>query len=60
MEKILPVVIFCGVGIALCVVALVIIFVKGIKNKFKHRHCEQFEIDDDTITVSLSKKDLRK
>lgn len=56
MEKILPLVIICSVGIVVCLTLLVVIAVKAIKSKFMRAEYEEIEIDDNVLTVSLKKK----
>lgn len=61
VEKILPLVIVCIVGICICLLFLGIFAWKSAKKHFsiRNRH-EVFEMDEKTLTVKLDKKDLRK
>lgn len=57
MDKALPVVIICGVGMALCVGYLVFVLVKALRRKFcGGRKFNQFEIDEESLTIKLGKK----
>lgn len=60
MEKILPIIIICGVGLAACAAFLIVILVKYIKARRKNSRKEEFDLDESTLTVHLSKKDLHK
>ncbi len=59
MKEIIPLIIFCCVGIALCITYMVLQFIKLKKNGVKTRRekREEFEIDDDDVlTIRLDKK----
>ena len=58
MKEILPVIIICGVGLAVCFGLLILIFVRFLRRK--HGKREEFEMDESTLTIKLDKKDLRK
>lgn len=61
MEKIMPLVIICAIGIAVCLSLLSVIAWKNIRGHFDKRHChEVFEMDENTLTVKLDKKDFHK
>lgn len=55
MKQVLPIVIFCCVGIALCLVYLVFLIVKSI-NSVKPRKRESFDFDENTLTINLKKR----
>ncbi len=61
MDKILPIIIICSVGIAVCVALLVAMLCKKILLFVRRRRQkEEFDIDESTLTVRLDKKDFRK
>lgn len=61
MKEILPIIIVCAVGLAVCAFLLVLIFVRYLRRKkVFRRRSEEFEIDENTLTIKLDKKDLRK
>ncbi len=61
MDRMLPLISVCIVGIAICIVVLIVFawrWFKSFRKRFsKH---EVFEMDDQTLTVRLDKKDLHK
>ncbi len=60
MEKILPIIIICSVGLAVCAALLIVILIKHLRTRRKNGGKEEFDMDDNTLTVRLGKKDLRK
>ena len=56
MEQVLPVVIGCSVGIALCVVYLICLALKGLLSKFWANHPKHIEIEDNVLTIDLKKR----
>ena len=56
MEQVLPVVIGCSVGIALCVVYLICLALKGLMSKFWANHPKHIEIEDNVLTIDLKKR----
>jgi hypothetical protein len=55
MKEVLPIIIFCCVGIALCVGYLGFLLVRTIKgNHGKHVEC--FDFDENTLTIDLTKR----
>lgn len=55
MEKVLPLIIICSIGIALCLAYLTFVLVKALRKKFgKNRN--RFEIEDDVLTIELDRK----
>lgn len=55
MKQVLPIIIFCCVGIALCLAYLVFLIVKSV-NSSKPRKSESFDFDENTLTISLKKR----
>ena len=53
MEKILPGIIVCGVGIALCLAYIVAVSIKAIRRSPRKR---EFEIEEDTLIIKLGKR----
>ena len=60
MEKVLPIIIVCGVGITLCVAYIVFLCVKALRANPHVRHKHEFEIEDDVLTVKLGKRKGKK
>lgn len=61
MKEVLPIIVFCAVGLAVCVGLLVLMFVRFLRKKSIFRKkSEEFEMDESTLTINLDKKDLRK
>ena len=54
MEKVLPVVIVCGVGIAVCLAYIVAISVKAVRRRPPRKR--EFEIEEDVLVVKLGKR----
>ena len=61
MKEVLPIIIICAVGLALCVTLLVMTFVRYLRKKglFRKKN-EEFDMDEHTLTIKLDKNDLRK
>lgn len=55
MKQVLPIIIFCCVGIVLCLAYLVFLIVKSV-NSSKPRKRESFDFDENTLTISLKKR----
>lgn len=55
MKQVLSIVIFCCVGIAVCLAYLVFLIVKSI-NSTKPRKKESFDFDENTLTINLKKR----
>lgn len=53
MQKVLPVIIFCGVGLLGCVAFLVVTLVRFIKSRRKK---EEFTLEDNVVTIKLKKR----
>lgn len=59
MEKVLPLIIICAVGIALCIAYITYVFVRALRRKFG-KNKDRFEIEDDVLTIKLDSKRRRK
>lgn len=59
MDGILPVIIICSVGIAACFAFLGYVLVQHLRRKI-HKKKVEYDLDDRTLTIKLSKKDFRK
>lgn len=55
MQQVLPIIIVCCVGLSICFGLLVFYFVRFIVRHFKHKR-EEFELDENTLTINLDKK----
>lgn len=55
MDKVLPIIIICGVGIAVTVGYIIFVIVRAVSFK-RGKRPNEFEIDDDTLTIHLRKK----
>ena len=60
MKKVLPIVIICGVGIALCLAYIVYLCVKSLRAYPRTRRKHEFEIDENVLTVKLDKRKSKK
>ena len=58
MEKVLPVVIVCGVGIVICLAYIVGISVQAIRRRPPRKR--EFEIEEDVLVIKLGKKKNKK
>ena len=58
MEKVLPIVIVCGIGILACMAYIVVISVKALRAR--PRRGREFEIEEDVLVIELGKKKKRK
>lgn len=56
MQAAMPVVIICSVGIGACLAYLVALAVVAIRKKTRYGNRNQFEIDENSITVKLGKR----
>ena len=56
MDKVLPIIIVCGVGIAASLVYIVFQCVKALRAHppFKRKH--EFEIEEDVLTIKLDRR----
>lgn len=57
MERILPVIVVCSVGLAICSGLLIFYFVRYLLRRFRRR--EEFELDENKLVVHLDKKHHR-
>ena len=55
MDKVLPIIIVCSVGIALCLAYIVWMCVKVLRAKLPKRHPRELEIEDDVLTIQLTR-----
>lgn len=60
MKKILPIIIVCGVGIALSLAYIAFLCVKALRAKPPKTRKREFEIEDDVLTVKLGKRKNKK
>ena len=56
MEKVLPIVIVCGVGILICLGYIVAVSVKAV---CRSKRLREFEIEEDTLIIKLGKKNKK-
>lgn len=55
MQEVLPIIIICCVGLAICLGLLFYYFLRFIVRHFRNRH-EEFELDENVLTINLEKK----
>ena len=60
MEKVLPVIIVCGVGIALALAYIVFLCVKAVRANPPAKRKHEFEIEEDVLTVKLGRRKKKK
>ena len=60
MDKVLPIIIVCGVGIALCLAYIVLLCVRAVRRNPPVRRTREFEIEEDVLTVKLGKRNRKK
>ena len=58
MDKILPIIIVCGVGIVLCLGYILVVSVKAIRRRPRRKR--EFEIEEDVLVIKLGKKNKKK
>lgn len=58
MEKILPVIIVCGVGIVACLTYIVAVCIRAIRRR--PRRVREFEIEDDVLVINLKNRNKKK
>ena len=61
MDKVLPIIIICSVGIAFAIGYIVFVIVNTFRSKYGKRGKQgkrrnEFEIDEDSLTIRLGKK----
>lgn len=57
MEKVLPVIIVCSVGIVACLVYIVVVCVKAKRGSLRKK---EFEIEEDVLVIKLGKNKRKK
>lgn len=57
MKAVLPVIIVCAVGMALCFAYIVALCVKALRKRPPRKH--EFEIEENVLTVKLDKRRKR-
>ena len=60
MKKVLPIIIVCGVGIALCLAYIIFLCVKALRANPYAKRKHEFEIEDDVLTVKLGRRKNKK
>ena len=60
MDKILPIIIVCGVGIALSLAYIIFLCVKAVRANPPAKRKHEFEIEDDVLTIKLGKRKSKK
>lgn len=60
MDKIMPIIIVCSVGIALCLAYIVWLCVKALRANPHAKRKREFEIEDDVLTVKLGRRKSKK
>ena len=53
MEKVLPIVIVCGIGIALSLAYIVAVGIKALRHRSPRKR--EFEIEEDVLVIKLGK-----
>lgn len=54
MKQVLPVIIICSVGIALCLAYIVAISIKALRRRPQRKR--EFEIEENVLTIKLGKR----
>ncbi len=57
MNSVLPVIIVCGAGIVACLVYIAVVCVKARRKR--PRRVQEFEVEEDVLTLKLSKRRKR-
>ena len=60
MKQVLPIIIVCGVGIALCLAYIIYLCVKVLRVNPRLKKKHEFEIEEDVLTVKLGKRKSKK
>ena len=60
MKEVLPIIIICGVGIALCVVYICVLCARALRTNPKVRRKHEFEIEENVLTIKLNKRKEKK
>lgn len=56
MDKVIPVIVVCSVGIAAALGYIAFVIVRSIMTKHGARPRNEFEIEDDTLVIKLGRK----
>ena len=56
MDKVLPIIIVCGVGIAGCLAYIVFMCIKAVRTHPPIKHKHEFEIEEDVLTIKLDRR----
>ena len=56
MDKVLPIIIVCGIGIAACLAYIVFICIKALRANPPTRRKHEFEIEEDVLTIKLDRR----
>ena len=57
MKQVLPIIIICSVGIALCLAYIIALIVKSICRRPRKKR--EFEIEENVLTIKLGKRNRR-
>ena len=57
MDKILPLIIVCGIGIAASLGYIVAVGIKALRRKPHHKR--EFEIEEDVLVIKLGKRNKK-
>ena len=60
MKSVLPIIIICSVGIAFCLAYIVVLCVKAVRANPTIKKQHNFEIDENVLTINLSKRKSKK
>ena len=60
MNQVLPIIVVCGVGIALCLAYIAFVCVRAVRANPPARRTREFEIEEDVLTVKLEKRKNKK
>ena len=56
MDKVIPIIVICSVGIAFALGYIVFVVVRSFTAKRGRRPRNEFEIDEDSLTIKLGKR----
>lgn len=56
MNKVLPIIIVCGVGIAVCLAYIAFQCIKSLSDRPHKRRKHEFEIEEDVLTIKLDRR----
>ena len=60
MDKVMPIIIVCAVGIGLCLAYIVFLCVKALRTNPPAKRKHEFEIEEDVLTVRLGRRKSKK